>query len=258
VLLRIEDHDLGRRRPAFEPAVIESMQWLGFAPDRGLGPGERGTSVYRQSDGAAYYETMLRRLAQEGLVYGCSCSRKTISAVQPTGAEELHYPGTCAEKGLPLEGHTVRFRISNRDVEFRDRRLGLCRQTPQRQCGDVALRDRAGQWSYQFCCVCDDIRHGVDLVIRGEDILSSTGRQILLLDAFGAVPPVYLHHRLLYGTDGRKLSKRQRSQSVGQMRKNGASPETVLGSALHAAGLLPEPQELPLSKALALAAADRD
>ena len=70
-------------------------------------------------------------------------------------------------------------------------------QVPAQQCGDFPIRDRTGQYTYQFCCVCDDIRQEIRHVVRGEDLLSSTGRQLQLFDAFGAPPPAYLHHPLL-------------------------------------------------------------
>ena len=164
---------------------------------------------------------------------------------QPEGLEELCYSGTCADKNLPLEGHTVRFRVSDETVVFQDLALGECRQEPRAQCGDFSLRDRNGQWTYQFCCVVDDMRQGGNLVIRGADILASTGRQLQLFDALGCSRPEYCHHRLVLDQEGEKLSKRQRSESVTQLREKGLSSEDVLGRAAFAGGLIPT--ERPLS-----------
>jgi glutamyl-tRNA synthetase/glutamyl-Q tRNA(Asp) synthetase len=146
----------------------------------------------------------------------------------------------------------VRFRVPEGGVHFNDLILGECRQVPSTRCGDFPLRDRNGQWSYQFCCVCDDIRHGIDLVVRGEDILSSTGRQIQLFDALGHSPPQYCHHPLLCDESGRKLSKRQRSESITLTRGKGASADEVIGRVAFGAGLIPEFAPLTAEAAIAL------
>lgn len=253
VISRIEDHDLSRRRPEYEPAVLDDMRWLGFRPDRGI-TSPNTPSDFRQSDCAEHYEKVLRSLEEQGLVYGCSCTRKQILEQQSDGHDELCYPGTCAEKGLPLEGHTVRFRINAGTVAFHDFALGDCHQAPVGQCGDFSLRDRQGQWTYQFCCVCDDIRQGVNLVVRGEDILSSTGRQIQLFKALGSAPPAYFHHPLICNESGEKLSKRQRSESITELREAGVSAEELLGRAVYAGGIIPEDRPIQLAEALNLIA----
>jgi glutamyl-tRNA synthetase/glutamyl-Q tRNA(Asp) synthetase len=253
VISRIEDHDLSRRRPEYEAAILADMEWLGFVPDDGLRASDAPEpSPYRQSDSSDHYAAVMEQLAERGLVYGCECSRRQILSHQPDGLGELCYAGTCAEKGLPLDGHTVRCRIPAGVVAFHDLALGECHQAPVGQCGDFSLRDRSGQWTYQFCCVCDDIRHGIDLVVRGEDILSSTGRQILLFDALGSSAPRYYHHRLLCDVHGEKLSKRQRSESITELREAGASPDEIIGRAAFAGGLAPAPDPLPLDNALDL------
>ncbi|MDZ8118343.1 glutamate--tRNA ligase family protein [Pontiella agarivorans] len=239
VLFRIEDHDRSRARPEYETAVFQTLEWLGFFPDLGISSAAEKPSEFRQSDGSEYYQSVLDHLENRGLVYGCQCSRKQIAETQPEGAGELLYSGTCAEKGLPLEGNTVRFRTPGRQTGFEDLKLGRQCQIPWLQCGDFSLRDRQGQWTYQFACVCDDIRHGVDLVIRGEDILFSTARQIQLFETLDAAPPQYYHHPLICDETGRKLSKRQRSESITQLRESGLSPEAVIGRALHQSGLSP-------------------
>ena len=248
VLFRIEDHDLGRARPEYEAAILETMQWLGFHPDLGL-VGGSGKSDFRQSDCSALYESVLQGLGKRGLIYGCECSRKEVLATQPEGAGELCYPGTCREKALPLEGNTVRLRIPEGEVVFHDLALGEQRQMPKSQCGDFSLRDRHGQWTYQFACVCDDVRQGINLVIRGGDILFSTARQIQLLQLLDAPVPRYYHHPLICDAQGNKLSKRQRSESITSMREAGAEPGEIIGQALFAAGLTSEgtPSQLPVA-----------
>jgi len=253
VISRIEDHDQSRNRPEYERAILTDMQWLGFIPDLGISVADAPIpSQYRQSDCSGLYEAKLSELAATGLVYGCECSRKEILEKQSDGQGELCYPGTCAEKDLPLEGNTVRFRIPAGAVAFFDLALGACHQAPVGQCGDFSLRDRNGQWTYQFCCVCDDLRQGISLVVRGEDILSSTGRQILLFSALGSKPPRYLHHGLICDVHGEKLSKRQRSESITQMREAGMPADEVIGRAAFAGGLVSETCPMSAQEAIAL------
>ncbi len=269
VICRIEDHDLTRRRTEYEDAILDIMKWLGFIPDEGLRIGGTTSvssfdpSEYRQSDCGDYYERMLGLLKAQGLVYGCECTRKQILGGAPASApaesegavppsNELCYTGTCSDKKLPLEGNTVRFRVPDGEVVFNDLRLGECRQIPKNQCGDFSLRDRQGQWTYQFACVCDDIRHGVDCVIRGEDILASTARQIQLFEALGEANPDYFHHPLICDEKGEKLSKRQRSESISQLRDAGITAGEVIGRAAFAGGLIPDFCPLSVSEALVL------
>ena len=251
ILARIEDHDRGRARPEYETAILETMEGLGFIPARGISPDDFGIpSEYRQSDCSDHYAEALQILEKKGLVYGCECSRKQIAKTQPAGSDELCYSGTCADKNLPREGNTVRFRVPAGEIQFHDLNLGECRQTPAQQCGDFSLRDRTGQWTYQFCCVCDDIRHGIDLVIRGEDILSSTARQIQLFHALEKSIPRYFHHPLLLDETGEKLSKRQRSESLTQLREKGSSPREIIGHAVFQSGLTNHAGALSIDEAI--------
>lgn len=253
VISRIEDHDQSRNRPEYEPSILADMHWLGFNPDRGITVTDAPIpSPYRQSDCTHHYAEVLQSLVEKGRVYGCECSRKEILAKQSDGQCELCYPGTCADKNLPLEGNTVRFRVSTGTVAFRDGALGDCHQAPIGECGDFSLRDRTVQWTYQFCCVCDDIRQGVNLVVRGEDILSSTGRQIQLFEALGHSAPAYYHHPLVCDTHGEKLSKRQHSESITELREAGASADEIIGRAVFAGGLISEYRPMKLAEALAL------
>ena len=253
VISRIEDHDRSRNRPEYEPAILADMQWLGFVPDLGItAPDAPDPSPYRQSDCAHHYAEALRLLAEKGLVYGCECSRREILAKRMEGKGELCYSGRCADKQLPFEGNTVRFRVPDGDVNFHDLVLGDCRQMPREQCGDFSLRDRTGQWTYQFCCVCDDIRQDINLVVRGEDILSSTGRQIQLSAALEHPSPNYFHHPLVCDARGEKLSKRQRSESITQLREAGISASEVMGRAAYLAGIIPSLRPMNLDEALDL------
>ncbi len=242
VLLRVEDHDRGRSRPEYEAAALEDLEWLGLAPDLGS-PAElrRGASTHRQSDCDAVYRAALEKLAASAPVYGCDCSRKDIAAEGgDTADQETRYSGRCRERGLaPTGARGIRVMLEPGMERFTDALLGPVTQAPSEQCGDLLLRDRTGNWTYQFAVVADDGRHGVDLVIRGEDLLPSTGRQVRLSRMLGRErPPVFLHHPLLRKEDGAKLSKSSGDTGIRELRQAGASPETVLGRAAWLAGVV--------------------
>jgi len=249
VLLRIEDHDRGRCRPEYEAALLQDLAWLGLAPDVGR-PDEIGSSPssYRQSNAGPAYQAALDRLWQAGLVFGCDCTRKDIAA---TGGDvfnqETRYPGRCRARGRTLApGIGARLRLDPGAERFVDGRLGPQDQDPAQQCGDLLLRDRLGQWTYQFAVVVDDWRHHVDLVVRGEDLLQSTGRQLRLGRLLGrSTPPVFLHHPLIRKPGGDKLSKAAGDTGIRELRAAGTAPADVLGRAAALTGLLPraEPVE---------------
>src|SRR5262245_59974163 len=174
VLLRIEDHDRGRSRAAYERAVLEDLEWLGFVPDVGLPEELRaGASPFRQSDCHEIYAAAFDRLRRSQRVYACDCSRRGIAlAAGDVFDQETRYPGRCWERGLAEQaGLGVRVAVPDRTEAFTDVRLGATSQVPAQQCGDLLLRDRTGNWTYQLAVVVDDVRHDVDLVIRGEDLL---------------------------------------------------------------------------------------
>ncbi len=224
VLLRIEDHDRQRSRKIYEDAILEELAWLGFVAD---GP------LVRQSERGVIYEAALDSLRQRGLVYACSCSRADL--------EGGRYAGTCANRHLPESaGFSLRVRLEPTVERFDDLRLGPQTQQPSQQCGDLLARDRDGNWTYQFAVVVDDWRQGVNLVVRGEDLLDSTGRQIQLARLLGRPePPRFLHHRLLMKSPTQKLSKSDADTSVRDLRAKGWSREDVLRAAR--AATLPTP-----------------
>jgi glutamyl-tRNA synthetase/glutamyl-Q tRNA(Asp) synthetase len=128
--------------------------------------------------------------------------------------------------------------LDERPERFEDLRLGPLEQTPAAQCGDLLIRDRDGQWTYQFAVTVDDMRDDVTLVVRGEDLLASTGRQIALARALGRdTPPRFLHHPLILKPDGEKLSKASGDAGVRELRTAGLAPAEVIARAAAAAGL---------------------
>jgi glutamyl-tRNA synthetase/glutamyl-Q tRNA(Asp) synthetase len=233
VLLRIEDHDRIRSKPEFEAGILDDLDWLGFHPDIFPTAAFRGQhSEGRQSARDAVYRGAVDVLRAKGLVYGCDCSRRALSAASVSVPAELHYAGRCRARQLPLtDGIGWRVRMDPGVETFDDARLGLQAQDPSAQCGDVLIRDRDGHWTYQFAVTVDDWRQGVDLVIRGVDLLGSTGRQIRLARLLGRVePPVFLHHELIMKSPAQKLSKSDGDTGVRDLRARGWTPEQVLNS----------------------------
>ena len=224
-LLRIEDHDRSRSRPEFEAALREDLEWLGFTAD--------GQQI-RQSERGSLYEQALAELRKRGLTYACACSRTDIAAQR--------YPGTCAGKQLrESPGLGIRVRLEPAIEHFDDLRLGPQEQNPSEQCGDLLVRDRHGNWTYQFAAVVDDWLQGVTVVVRGEDLLDSTGRQIQLARLLGrAAPPAFLHHALLMKSPTQKLSKSDDDTGVRDLRRRGWSAPDVIGHAANLAGLTDE------------------
>ena len=245
VLLRIEDHDRQRSRSEYEAAILQDIHWLGFRAD---GP------LVRQSERDAVYRTALRRLVDRGLVYGCTCSRAEIEANgmrQPADGNrqtadpstslragertlaELRYPGTCRDRRIPLtDGVGWRLRLDPGAEQFEDGLCGAQSQDPSAQCGDLLLRDRLGNWTYQFAVSADDLDQGVTDVIRGTDLLESTGRQIRLARLLGrAAPPRFWHHPLVMKSATEKLSKSDGDTGVRDLRAAGWSAEDVLSRA---------------------------
>jgi glutamyl-tRNA synthetase/glutamyl-Q tRNA(Asp) synthetase len=229
VLLRIEDHDRQRCRPEFERALLDDLDWLGFSAQ--LYPTaefRRGTCAGRQSDRALVYEQALAPLIESGRVYACDCTRRQL--------DDGPYPGRCRDRGLPLRDDLGwRVRLEPGEERFDDGLLGPQRQAPVEQCGDVLVRDRLGNWTYQFAVTVDDMDQGIDLVVRGEDLLASTGRQLRLARMLGrAAMPLYLHHPLILKPGGEKLSKASGDTGVRERRGAGMRAEEVVRLALSA------------------------
>jgi len=230
VLLRIEDHDRQRSRPAYERALLDDLDWLGFVPDIFPTRAFRaGACDGRQSDRDPVYREALEPLIASGRVYACDCTRQqTVAPV---------YSGRCRDRGLPLgDGLGWRIRLDDTRETFDDGLLGPHAQTPADQCGDLLIRDRVGNWTYQWAATTDDTRHQITLIVRGDDLLDSTGRQLQLARLLGRrEPPVFVHHPLVMKSTTQKLSKSDRDTGIADLRGAGWSAARVIG---HAAALL--------------------
>jgi glutamyl/glutaminyl-tRNA synthetase len=231
VLLRIEDHDRQRSRPEYDRALLEDLAWLGFGADEG---------PVRQSDDDAAYRIALGRLQDEGLVYACTCSRVTMAGWSGSGCA-----GNC--RALAVEdrpGIALRVALGNGDEAWTDLLAGRC-MAPVAPAGDPPIRDRHGNWTYAFAVVVDDLRQGVEIVVRGADLLEATAPQVRLARALGRdEPPRFLHHPLIRRPDGAKLSKAERDTSIRELRADGARAEQLIGRAAAAVGLLDRPRHV--------------
>ena len=244
VLMRIEDHDRQRSRREYEAEILDDLAWLGFAADEPL---------VRQSERGAIYERALDTLRGQGRVYACNCSRAEIEraglkacatdiatppvpVAQPFRAAdaELWYPGTCRDRGLAEgQGVGIRVRLDDTIERFVDLRHGPQAQQPAAQCGDLLAKDRDGNWTYQFAATVDDYVQGVTLVIRGDDLLASTGRQLQLARLLGrTAPPQFLHHALIMKTPQQKLSKSDRDSGIRELLAKGWTPQQVIDHAM--------------------------
>jgi glutamyl-tRNA synthetase/glutamyl-Q tRNA(Asp) synthetase len=242
VILRMEDHDRTRSRPEYEQQIYDDLAWLGFEPTaESLESLRTRPSPFRQSDSIPEYQKALDALDARGLVYGCSCSRSDIARELGDGLVdgELRYPGTCRPRGLrPGPGIGARVVLPDAAYAFEDLALGHQHQRPQSQCGDLLARDRNGNWTYQFAVVVDDIRHRITHVIRGADLLQSTGRQLALARLLGReTGPVFLHHPIIHAESGAKLSKRDAALSLAAMRGRGMRAADVIEEAGRRTGL---------------------
>ena len=230
VVLRIEDHDRERCRPEFDTGIIEDLAWLGYRYE---------PPVVRQSERDAIYREAVEVLRAKELIYACDCTRAAIEARSPRseagGARigELRYDGCCRHRGLPIgEGRGWRVRIDPGVERFADGLLGVQEQDPSEQAGDVLIRDRLGNWTYQFVASVDDLRQGIDLVVRGTDLLASTGRQIRIARLLGrTVPAEFRHHPLIMKTPTQKLSKSDGDTGVRDLRARGWTPGQVKAAA---------------------------
>lgn len=220
VILRIEDHDRLRSRELYAQALIEDLAWLGFEAKK----------VEKQSDRLDRYASYLDALRQRQLVYPCLCSRRDL---RERGLGSV-YDGRCRQRvgAAELAAHSERLIVGSQEMVFFDLFRGWQRDKPSDSCGDFVLRDRNGHFSYHFANVVDDIEDGVDLVIRGMDLYESSGRQIYLARLLGRrVPPLYIHHPLLYSSEDpqQKLSKARGDSAVRELRRAGYRADDVLG-----------------------------
>jgi len=242
VVLRIEDHDRQRSRPAFEAGLLEDLERLELVPDRPpIATLREGPSPYRQSDSGAAYRAAVEQLRAEGRVYACDCARSTFDRWEREHGAPFAgtgCPGGCRGRGLRDDpGSGLRVALGGGRERWVDALAGPV-EDDVAPLGDLLVRDRLGNWTYGLCVVVDDMRHGVDLVIRGRDLLHATAVQIRLGRALGRdLPPAFLHHPLVRRPDGTKLSKADGATAVRWLLAAGRSPAELFGHAAELVGL---------------------
>lgn len=229
-LLRIDDLDRERCRPEFEDDILRTLERFGLYWDGAL---------TRQSENESAYAEAFERLRQSGLVYPCGCSRAEIArtASAPHPGEEIPYPGTCRQGlGQGKQPRCWRLATVGQRVLFDDLRHGRIEVDLERS-GDFVLKRVEGYFAYQLAVVVDDRLSGIDQVVRGDDLLDSTPRQVLIHQLLGWPLPQYCHLPLVSGPQGGKLSKRDNTVSLADGRYAERESE-LLAWALEFLGLL--------------------
>ena len=259
LLVRIEDHDKERCHQEYEISNLEDLYWLGIRPDNWDSFNQHGLpTTYRQSDNLALYRERADALHRDHFAYYCQCSRKQITPHSPPGHPELRYPGTCRDLQLSDgSDRGLRLNLGDAPVTFDDVIHNQQTQVPVDQCGDLLLRDRVGLYTYNYAVVVDDIRHKVNLIVRGTDLIHCTGRQLILERCLaGKRDTCYLHHPLVCDEDGKKLSNRHSADPLRIRRKRGDTSEQVIGDALFAAQLIKTNQPISLQEVPAIIIGD--
>ncbi len=234
-MLRLEDIDATRCRPEYAAATMEDLQWLGLRWHGG---------VRVQSQHLPEYTRVLDDLRARGLLYPCFCSRAEIAAsvAAPHGPDGAPlYSGNCrgldaslaadriaagASHGWRLD-MTKALRATSRHMSYEELEQGTVDCNPAAW-GDVVLARKDVPTSYHLCVTHDDALQGVDLVTRGADLQRATDVHRLLQELMGWPAPRYAHHRLVLGADGRRLAKRDRAQTIRELRENGSTAQDVL------------------------------
>lgn len=232
-VLRMEDIDTPRVVVGSAARIVEDLAWLGLDWD---------VTTEAQSHEVPRYEGYLATLARRGLVYPCDCSRAEIARVAsaPHAGEELRYPGTCRDKdpGRDMKrAPALRLRVPARTIVFDDLVRGRMEQRVEDVVGDFVLRRGDGVFAYQLAASVDDARDATH-VIRADDLLGSTARQILLLEELGLPVPAYGHLPLVVASTGERVAKRVREATIRGLRERGVTAEEVVGKLAHGLGLV--------------------
>jgi glutamyl-tRNA synthetase len=247
LVMRIEDLDRPRVRPGMEARLCEELRWLGLGWDEG--PDLGGPfGPYRQSELGERYRGAVERLRAAGRVYPCFCSRAEIAAAAaaPHGPADdgPRYPGTCRDLSAAEVARRSRerrpawrFRVDHGPVAFDDLVHGARRVDVAAETGDFTVMRADGIAAYQLAVVLDDAVMEITDVVRGDDLLPSTARQLLLYRALGLTAPRFAHVPLVVGADGERLAKRHGARSLTELRAAGVAPEAVVGLLAASCGL---------------------
>lgn len=249
IVLRIEDLDIERSKPAYIDAVQRDFEMLGLTWDEG---------PYFQRDRTEAYRAAFEELAARDLVYPCFCTRADLHAASaPHRGEKLVYPGTCRELSLAERTSRAltrtpaqRLRVPSEEISFTDQVQGLYSQNLARDCGDFLLRRSDGAFAYQLAVVVDDAEQGITSVVRGVDLLCSTPQQMYLQNLLGLPHPVYAHIPLLVAEHNRRLSKRDHDAALDELLARFKTPVAVIGHIAGLTGLAPTSDPITLEELL--------
>ena len=270
-ILRIEDLDLPRVKAGSSPQIIDDLIWLGLDWDEGPQPlinSDIEPDLYSQSNRTQYYRQALSALFSRGLVYPCFCSRNDIrqAASAPHGPMPV-YPGTCRHQysGVSPENEPTidgrkpawRFIVDDSSIEFDDMLMGRFRQVLKLDVGDFVIRRSDGLFAYQLAVVVDDAAMSVTDVLRGEDLLDSSCRQIALFKALESPVPRFWHVGLMKDEQGNRLAKRDGSDSLQALRSEGVSAKEIVGDLAFSCGLLNKKQPLSATELLSQLTRDK-
>ena len=223
LVLRFEDTDRERSKKEYVESILEALKWLGLDWDEG---------PYFQTERLELYQKYARKLFEEGKAYYCECTKEELETKRKEMLEKglkPRYDGTCREKGLgPGEGRALRLRVEAvGEVVFEDLLRGKI-SFPAEEIDDFIIMRSDGTPTYHFAVVIDDFTMGVTHVIRGDDHISNTPKQILIYQALGIEPPRFAHIPMVLGRDGARLSKRHGARSILEYRDEGYLPEALV------------------------------
>ena len=220
LLLRVDDLDRTRCKPEFVEAMLEDLRWCGL-------PWDEEPFYQSRRD----YSTARKQLLEGGFIYPCSCSRKdvlTAIGAPHESDEEPVYPGTCRTKAAATEASNWRFRVPDgEEISLYDERLGWQRAVAGSDFGDFLVWRKDSLPAYELAVVVDDAAMGITEVVRGEDLVKSTFRQLLIYRALGLRPPAFFHTPLVLDEAGERLAKRSGSQTLREMRAAGLPPPVL-------------------------------
>jgi glutamyl-tRNA synthetase len=236
LVFRNEDLDIHRCKPQFVAAMYDDLRWLGLDWDEGPDVGGLA-GPYLQSQRREFYLAEWRKLRDAGVLYPCTCSRKDLERALQAPHEdddEAPYPGTCREKLATArdwqspDGVSWRFKVPDgQSIVFDDRCFGRQEFAAGTDFADFLVWRRDDVPSYQMAVVVDDAAMQITEVVRGADLLKSTARQLLLLEALGCPAPEYFHCPLLRDENNLRLAKRHDALSLRALREQGADPQEL-------------------------------
>lgn len=229
-LLRIEDIDPQRSRHEYADQLMDDLEWLGLTWD--------GEVVY-QSKRSDIYEHYYQILNVQGITYPCYCTRADLLATQAPHESDgrVVYKGTCRHKQpIPGVAAATRLIVPDRTITFTDGHYGTYEVNLTEQVGDFIIRRKDGAWAYQLAVVIDDALMGVNEVVRGRDLLLSSPQQMYVAELLGFPSPQFIHLPLLCNAAGQRLSKRDKSMDMGNLRQHYSARE-IIGKLAYMAGI---------------------